>query len=104
MNIVIVEVDVEVDVEVEGVMVALKDADVSMRRRALDLLFVISDADNAVEIVEVRDNGNVKVCDVEVNVEVDDVEFNVEVNVEVDVKRCLLRSRQQLALLFASAG
>jgi AP-2 complex subunit alpha len=35
------------------VMVSLKDADISMRRRALDLLFVISDADNAVEIVEV---------------------------------------------------
>jgi AP-2 complex subunit alpha len=34
------------------VMVSLKDADISMRRRALDLLFVISDHENAAGIVE----------------------------------------------------
>lgn len=34
------------------VIVSLKDADISMRRRALDLLFVMSDKDNAVGIVE----------------------------------------------------
>lgn len=34
------------------VVVSLKDADISMRRRALDLLFVMSDHENATEIVE----------------------------------------------------
>ncbi|CAM9336963.1 unnamed protein product [Chrysoparadoxa australica] len=34
------------------VIMSLKDADISMRRRALDLLFVMSDTDNARDIVE----------------------------------------------------